>query len=376
MKTVVVIPTYNESETIAKVIDLLAEDFKKIPNHDMHILVVDDSSPDGTADIVREKMKEYPFVHLYLNKEKLGLGGAYARAFKYAIEKLGAEVIMEMDGDLQHDPNDVHRFMEQIDEGYDFVIGSRFIAGGSIPEEWGFKRKFFSIVGNWVSKIVMGIYDISEFTNGFRATRVKGFMDRIDLDNFLSSGFAYKLDLLFKFHRLGAKMREIPVKFGHRDYGESKMERNNPIDSLRVVLTLRIQENIRFVKFCIVGFVGLFTDSASFNLLRITALSSGVSSLLSGLIGMLTTFTLNNYWSFGDRKIEGTVKKTKSFGIYIISSYIPILVRSKLVDIANVRYGDTLIVSNIAFFIGIAFGLVWNYLVYSKIIWKEGSNGS
>jgi dolichol-phosphate mannosyltransferase len=228
-------------------------------------------------------------------------------------------------------------------------------------------------MGNFVSKVILGIRDVNDFTTGYKVSRVKGYMDSIDLDNILSQGFAYKMDLLYKMHKTGAKIKEVPIQFGLRDGGNSKMERNNLKDSLRVVIMLRLrdEQTKKFLKFCAVGFAGLFVDSGLFNILRITIENSKTASLVSGFIAMMTTFLLNNFWSFKKNKIEGTGEKVKGFVIYVVSSYIPIIFRSQLIKFSVAKFGDTFWPSNIAFFIGILFGLVWNFLVYSKIIWKE-----
>ena len=373
MKIVIVIPTYNEAKNIGRLIDSLAIEFEKIPNHEFNILVVDGNSPDGTADVVREKEKKHNFVYLLIEKEKAGLGAAYVYGFKYAMKELSADVLVEMDADFQHDPKELLSLIREIDNGYDYVIGSRFVKGGSIPKEWEFKRKVFSKMGNMVSRIVLGIPNVSDFTTGYKASRVKGFADSIDLDNILSKGFAYKMDLLYKMFKAGAKIKEVPITFGVRDEGKSKMEKNNPKDSLRVVFTLRLREEKtqKFLRFCAVGFVGLFVDSGLFNLLRVAVFTSKISSLISGFVAMLTTFSLNNFWSFKKNKIKGLKKKIFSFLVYIISSYVPIFLRSELIKFSIGKFGDTFIVSNVAFFIGIVFGLIWNFTVYSKIIWRN-----
>jgi dolichol-phosphate mannosyltransferase len=332
---------------------------------------VEGNSPDNTAGVVREKAEKYRFVNLLMEEKKAGLGAAYVYGFRYAMKELNPDVIVEMDADFQHDPKDVSRLVKEINDGSDYVIGSRFTKGGSIPKEWKIHRKLLSYWGNMFSKIVLGIYNVKDFTSGFKASRVKGFVDKMDLNSVLSDGFAYKIDLLFKMHRLGAKIKEIPIKFGLRDRGDSKMERNNLSDSLRVVLTLRFNENKNFFKFCIVGFAGLTVDAGLFNILRVTALPSNISAIVSGFIAMVTTFLLNNYWSFKERKLEGGANKLVSLVVYVISSLIPIFVRSQLVRIATTAYGDTLLVSNTAFFIGIVLGLIWNFTVYSKIIWRK-----
>jgi dolichol-phosphate mannosyltransferase len=373
MKIVVVVPTYNEAKNIGRLIEALDKEFKNIPSHELSLLVVEGNSPDGTADVVREKMKKYKFVHLLMEEKKAGLGAAYVYGFKHAMKEMGADVLMEMDADLQHDPKEIKNFIKQIDDGYDYVIGSRFVKGGSIPKEWGFNRQLPSILGNIFSKIVLGVRGVNDFTTGYKASRVKGFVDSIDLDNILSKGFAYKIDLLYKMHKAGAKIKEVPIQFGLREEGISKMERNNMMDSLRVVISLRLRDpqTQKFLKFCVVGVTGLVADSVLFNILRISLENSKTASLLSGLIAMLVTFTLNNFWSFKENKISGIAGKLKGFIIYILSSYVPIFLRSQMIKFSVSKFGDTFLVSNITFFIGIVLGLIWNYTVYNKIIWKE-----
>lgn len=373
MKVIVVIPTYNEAKNIGRLIDVVGEEFKKMPQYDFHILVVDDSSPDGTAKIVEEKSKQFNFVRLLVRKEKNGLGVAYTHGFKYAMKELGADVLIEMDADFQHDPKDIVRLVAEIDNGYDYIIGSRFCKGGSIPRQWKLKRKLFSNLGNLASKIVLGIKGVSDFTTGYKASRVKGFADTIDLDNMLSKGFAYKLDLLYKMYKAGAKIKEIPIQFGLRDDGSSKMEKNNLSDSLRVILMLRLKDKDtqKFLKFCVVGFIGLMTDAVLANIFRITILSSKNAPLLSGLIAMMVTFLLNNFWSFNEFKIKGIGSKFLYFVVYCVSSYTPIVFRSYFVGFCVNKFGNSFIVFNIAFFIGIMVGLIWNFLVYSKIIWRK-----
>lgn len=371
MKVVVVIPTYNEAENIKKLIPAVLGAFDKIPRHECHILVVDGNSPDGTAGLVQEFAQQNDRVHLLLEKEKSGLGGAYVFAFKHVLNTMHADVVMEMDADFQHDPNQIPNFIQKIEDGYDYVIGSRFVKGGSIPKEWGFNRKFLSVGGNLFSKIVLGIYSVSDFTSGFKASRVKNYLDRIDLDSVRSKGFAYKIDLLYKMYKLGAKITEVPIEFGLRDRGNSKMDRNNAIDSLKVVLSIRISENKSFFKFCVVGVCGLITDTLLFNTFRLTVFDPALSAIVSGFIAMLVTFTLNNIWSFGEKRIFGLAKLAGTFVVYSASSMIPILVRSQLVDLFVKALGHSFIVANTGFGLGILIGLVWNYFVYSKIIWRK-----
>lgn len=378
MKVVIVIPTFNEAENIKLLIPVLQNEFKGIP-HDCHVLVVDGNSPDGTGEVVQSFERQFDNIHHLPEKEKAGLGAAYTYGFKHAMNELGADVIIEMDADFQHDPKDVKRLVAEIDSGADYVIGSRFISGGGIPKEWALYRKLLSFGGSLFTKVVLWIWDIKDFTSGFKASRVKGFVDQIDLDNILSKGFAYKIELLYKMYKLGANVKEIPIQFGLRDRGDSKMEQNNMVDSMRVVLTIRYKENKSFFRFVAVGFAGLFTDLTLFNIFSIgfksifttVALAYKYASLSSGFLAMMVTYTLNNIWSFGHNKKTDLLDNIKSFVLFSVSSYIPIVVRSYLIKFGTIYIADTFIVRNTMFFIGIAIGLVWNFTVYSRIIWKD-----
>ncbi len=311
MKYVIIIPTYNESRNVPLLVPKLSEQINKIKNHEVQVLFVDDSSPDGTADVIERLRTEFTFVNLIVRKEKNGLGAAYVAGYKHAIENMHADVIMEMDADLQHNPEDIYKFVGKIDEGFDFVVGSRYILPDGIPQEWELRRKLLSWGGNVFIRYILGIFEIHEFTNNFRATRVKNVLDQIYTEELLSYGFAYKIHMIYLLHRAGAKLSEIPVRFGLREEGISKMEQNNMLDSLRVVLTLRLREFKSFIKFVLVGFVGLFIDTLIFNIARLTILSSGMAGALSGLFGMITTFTLNNAWAFKHKRKETLAEELK-----------------------------------------------------------------
>ena len=160
----------------------------------MHVLVVDDHSPDGTADAVRELMATYPNLHL-ITGEKEGLGAAYIRGMTYALQELRAEAVMEMDADFSHKPADVPRLLAALDEGADFVIGSRYVPGGSIPENWGRLRQAISRWGNIFARYLAGLYRVKDCTAGFRAIR-GSLLKRIDFSSLKVQGYAFQIALL------------------------------------------------------------------------------------------------------------------------------------------------------------------------------------
>jgi len=184
-KAVVISPTYNERENVKILIPLLEEDvFPQIKNYQMFLLIADDKSPDGTADEVRQFMKKWKNIDI-VSGEKLGLGAAYMRAMKYAIEKMGADVVFEMDADGQHDPKKIPAFLKKIDEGADMVLGTRYSDGGSIPQNWPPQRKAFSIVANIFVRTVFMKFSVHDWTGGYRAIKKEVFLkEQNELANF------------------------------------------------------------------------------------------------------------------------------------------------------------------------------------------------
>src|SRR5690606_30901308 len=136
---------------------------------DMHILVVDDTSPDKTYEVVEQLTKKHTQVHLLLNKQKSGLGGAYLKGMDHAFHQLKADAVFEFDADLSHDPEKLPAMLAQLDNGYDMVLGSRYIPGGGIPSDWGLHRKFLSVVGNIIIMTVLTDFRIRDWTTGYRA---------------------------------------------------------------------------------------------------------------------------------------------------------------------------------------------------------------
>jgi len=171
MKTaVIVIPTYNEAGNIKELLEKVFTSTERLENWNVEVLIVDSNSPDKTGEIVKKLQKNNKKLHL-METPKEGLGKAYTKGFRYATEKLQAFVVMEMDADLSHDPKEIPIFLNTIAQGADFVIGSRYIKGGSIPSDWGVHRKIFSIVANMFVKVMFMKPQIKEWTSGYRAMK-------------------------------------------------------------------------------------------------------------------------------------------------------------------------------------------------------------
>ncbi len=245
MKIVVVVPTYNEKENIGPLISALQEQFEKIP-HETHILVVDDTSPDGTAKEVGKTARKASNIHLLTGKKE-GLGKAYIRGMKHALNKLGADVIVSMDADFSHDPADVPRLISEIEKGADFAIGSRYVEGGKIPENWNFFRVANSRWGNRFARYIVGIDNVKDCTAGFRAIRAS-VLQKIDLDSLKVRGYSFQMNLLYRAYIRGAKIKEVPVEFVERHAGHTKLGPSDIIEFMVSSLILRYRRGFTMQK--------------------------------------------------------------------------------------------------------------------------------
>jgi len=233
MRILVIIPTYNESENISS---LISEIFKYVPN--AHILVIDDNSPDRTYEIVENLSKNDNRIHLIKREKKLGLGSAYVEGFKYAI-KNNYDVVIEMDADFSHQPSDLLKLLEKINEGYDLVIGSRYISGVNVIN-WPMKRLLLSYFANFYARFITGV-PIKDLTAGFKAIKVNA-LKSINLDNIKSNGYAFQIEIKFKIYNKGFKVIEVPIVFYERRSGNSKMSKKIIFEAMIMVWRLRISK--------------------------------------------------------------------------------------------------------------------------------------
>lgn len=313
MKIVIVIPTYNERENISRLIPALQDACRTIP-HDVHLLVVDDSSPDGTADVVRTVAQRSTSLSLITGRKE-GLGAAYIRGMRHAIRELGADAVMEMDADFSHRPEDVPRLINALDNGSDFVIGSRYVHGGSIPSDWGLKRRMNSLGGNLVARYVAGLYGVQDCTAGFRAIRASVLL-LIDLDGLGVRGYAFQVVLLHEAVRAGARVTEVPVAFIDRVEGETKLRLDDIIEFLLVSWRIRFERSRTFLRFLAVGFSGLAVNLLTFTALLNAGINKFVASPIAIEVSIITNFLLNNAWTFAHRRTEATfLRKLVMFNI-------------------------------------------------------------
>jgi dolichol-phosphate mannosyltransferase len=226
------VPTYNERENIVTLIDrLLALPFG------LEVLVVDDNSPDGTGDLVAERQRTEPRVHLIRRAGKLGLGSAYVAGFRYALAA-GAQFIFEMDADFSHDPDAIGDFVKAA-ESADVVLGSRYLHGVTVVN-WPLRRLILSYSANVYTRIITGL-PVRDATGGFKCFRRKA-LESVDLDRVHSDGYAFQIEMSYKCWRKGFKIMEIPITFVDRRAGVSKMNRKIVWEAAGMVWRLRLMD--------------------------------------------------------------------------------------------------------------------------------------
>ncbi|HJL84350.1 MAG TPA: polyprenol monophosphomannose synthase [Candidatus Marinimicrobia bacterium] len=230
MKTLIVTPTYNERKNIRELVSILFE-----LNPDFHILVVDDSSPDGTAEIVEELQADCANLHLLSRNEKTGLGSAYIAGFNYALER-DYEAVVQMDADMSHDPKDVPLLIEAI-ENADLAIGSRYISGINVVN-WPLQRLIISYGANIYTRLVTRL-PVRDATGGFKCWRREA-LEAINLDGVRSQGYSFQIEMTYRVWLKGFRITEIPIIFVDRTVGESKMTRSIMIEAAVMIPRLRI----------------------------------------------------------------------------------------------------------------------------------------
>jgi len=226
MRPLVVIPTYNESENIER---MLARIRECLP--EAGILVVDDGSPDGTGDLVKAVAAEDPDVHLLARAAKSGLGSAYRAGFAWGLER-GYDAFVEIDADFSHDPAALPTLVAPIGEGVDVVIGSRYVKGGSIPN-WAWYRHLLSRGGNLYASAMLGLH-VADSTAGYRVYSAR-ILERLGLERIRAEGYGFQIEMTYRAKQHGAVIREVPISFVDREMGQSKMSSVIVVEALGLV---------------------------------------------------------------------------------------------------------------------------------------------
>jgi len=378
-KAAIVLPTYNEAHNIEKLINQIFGIADTIDNWEIHIVVVDSDSPDHTGKIVEDlsvsNRKKYKNLHV-IHTKKEGLGKAYIEGFQMSLEKIKPFVLFEMDADLSHDPKKIPEFLKKIEKGADFVIGSRYRPGGSIPADWGFHRKVFSFFANWFIRIGYMKFRITDWTTGYRAIKAWVLRDTLSkLEGY--TGYVFQVALLDNAILSKARIEEVPINFKDRKEGVSK------INSLEYIIQtfLYVLQNSPFIKFCVVGGIGFIVDfSLAYLFIHSFNIQKVLSNMMSAEIAIISNFMLNNYWSFAHKKIKKSTSLIFSLLKFNLVSSGSVIIQGVGMWLALAVFGDHSILLNsleihtwILYKIVIIIFIVipYSYFFYNKFVWKD-----
>ncbi|MHB1987070.1 MAG: polyprenol monophosphomannose synthase [Acidimicrobiales bacterium] len=233
MQVLIVLPTYNEAENIREILERVRS---ALP--EACVLVVDDGSPDGTAELAGDTAERLGQISVMRRQSKSGLGSAYRDGFAWGLER-GFDVLVEMDSDFSHDPDDLGSLVGPIEEGTDVVIGSRYVPGGSIPD-WSLSRRLLSRGGNLFANAVLGL-GVEDSTSGFRAYSAS-LLKGLDLGAIRANSYGFQIEMTYRSLQAGAEFEEVPIRFVDRRLGTSKMSAYTVFEALGLVAWWGLQK--------------------------------------------------------------------------------------------------------------------------------------
>ena len=385
MRVVNMLATYNEKDNVGPMVETLEEIAKKCLGYEFITLVVDSHSPDGTGEVVRQLAKTHK--SLFLLETPRGLGVSLIAGYRYAIEKLKADIVIPNDCDFQWDPNLIPQMLQKIEGGYDVVVPSRHVKGGK--DNFNAFRKLTHFVSNdLLNYYWAGIREVKDLAGNFKAIRVKNILDKVELDKLNVRGFVIQSTMIYELSKTEAKFIEIPAIYGERRAGEAKVGFNKQfvkdiIETFKNSTRIRFERSpglLKFIKFGIVGgfgfiinffglmlFNGLFKSAFNWSIGMINFWANALASELA----IISNFTWNNLWTFSREKITSAKELFLKFGAFNLSSIFGgIVVPSFIVGLGTQFLGDKYrqILLVIAIF---CFTIPYNWFVYNKFIWKR-----
>ncbi len=374
MKIAHIIPTYNEKENIAKMIDIINSITERHPSWTSEIIVVDDYSPDGTSSIVKKLQKKYKNVYL-LSKKKEGLGKALIKGYEYAVKTLHADVVIPNDADFQWNPEDFPKLIERIENGFDVVVASRHVKGGRVIGWNWFRNLNHNVSNTLLAWWVAGVHEVRDHAGNFKAIRVKGVLDKVRLQNMDNAGFSFQLHILYELSKTGARFCEIPVTFKERVYGKSKIGFNkyylrDILEYIKSSILIRYDRSRVFPKYLFVGGMGFILQTLISKLLIINLINPGFAVSIGAEVAIISNFTLNNYWTFSHKKITG-IKLLSKFLQFNLASVGAVFIQGITVGMGTYIYGS----QNWFIFMVLSIVLLvipYSYFIYNKLIWNPG----
>lgn len=388
-RVTVVLPTFNESQNIERTANSVLAQQKNLPGWSVEVIIADSNSPDGTGKVAEKLSAQNPKVH-FINVEK-GLGVGLIKGHQYALEKFYPEAMAQLDADGQVETDVLVRLVKGIEEGYDFVIGSRLIEGGK--NKLSFSRRLFTIGSSLFCRYVMGPTNVREFTNSARAFTPE-FFKKINLHRlpWKETTFIVAPAFLNEMIQAGAKYKEVPLVFKNRLEGYSKNKVfNYTYDVITYAIDTRLHKwgfNIPFfrltrkaktvVKFGLVGVIGTTVDFFFYKLfINLLGFPPATAKGFSTEIAIINNFMLNNFWTFRYRKTKTNF--WQKLGMFNLISFGGLAIGVLIVKILHTIYGDgfvdlgfrKLAYNNFYFFATIPPVMIWNFMMNHFITWRN-----
>ena len=360
----IILPTYNEAENIESVVTAIFEQQDVIKSHDLHVLVVDGNSTDGTEKVVKFLQNKYYNLHL-INEDKKGIAEAYKSGIQYAVNEMDPELLFEMDADGQHDPSLIPTFISLANHGFSLVIGSRFAQGGDSPN-FTFVQKAYSLFGNWLVRVLGGVPRIRDCTSGYRCIKTS-LIKKCNMDFEGHSGYTFQSSFLFELVKNGAKVVEVPIIFANRMAGETKLTKEDRNEFIMNIIKMRYRQSEEFIKFCFVGASGVIVNLGIYIILtRLFGVNLEIASPIAIECSIITNFLLNNSWTFRQRNNQSHyLKKLCKFhivaGIAGIFNYVIFLGLIYFLGFHDI----------LANLLGITFATLINYVLNSIWTWRH-----
>ena len=366
MRALIIIITYNEIENIGL---LIPEVFKIIPS-DTDILVVDDSSPDGTGKAVEDLSLEYPGrLHLLTRPVKEGTAAAYIAGFKWGMSR-DYDAFLQFDGDFSHNPKYMPEMLEAV-KTYDIVIGSRNIKGGGV-EGWPLSRNIISRGGSLYSRLILSC-PVKDLTGGYNLWRREA-LEKIGLDRIISKSYSLQIELKYRAFCAGCSVKEIPILFTDRKYGVSKISKNTVFEALLVVFKIKKSVGVdsgidQFFKFAVTGGLGAITNLVVFFLfVDIASFRPVPVSILCFFVAGIQNYILNHKWSFKQNILSQPLSFKRCF-LFLCGSLLGYLVNISIMSFMVSQF--VLPWKTIAQACGITGGMLINFLVSKFVVFRK-----
>lgn len=375
MRVTALILTYNEKENIGPMLDAWLKIARENPKYDFEMVVVDDNSPDGTGEIATDYTKKHKNIHL-VSGPRQGYGKALLRGLRYCMDEVKADVVIPIDVDFQWDPFITPNLLAKIDEGYDVVVPSRSVPGGKDD----FSR--FRKLTHWASDTVLayylaGIKEVKDHAGSFKAMRVKGHLEKVDLDKLDVVGFVIQMRTIYELSKTGAKFYEIPATYGLRRAGTPTTVGLKSIiwfikyiiEYAIVAANIRLERSQKFFKFATVGFIGYVINAIGLETFFRLGLGTGIAAALGAELAIISNFILNNRWTFAQDQISGIGKTLLKFVQFNLTSFGAVIIQGLVVGTLSHLFGDHFRQIYLIIAIGL-FVIPYNYSMYNLFIWK------